>query len=71
MVVTWVVARLVGRYSVIDVAWGLGFITVAATSFGWSSGHGDDTNGWLVLVLVRGVGTAPRHLHRLAQPWAR
>jgi steroid 5-alpha reductase family enzyme len=82
MVVTWVVARLVGRYNVIDVAWGLGFVAVAVTSFGWSSGHGDDTQRALVLVLVavwgvrlatyigwrsRGHGEDPRYAALLAR----
>jgi steroid 5-alpha reductase family enzyme len=52
LAVTWIVARRLGRYNVIDVAWGLGFVVVAVASFLWSSGAGDDTQRVLVLVLV-------------------
>jgi steroid 5-alpha reductase family enzyme len=52
LVLTWVVARRLGRYNVIDVAWGLGFVAVAVASFLWSNGEGDDTMRVLVLALV-------------------
>jgi steroid 5-alpha reductase family enzyme len=50
---SWLLALVVGRYNIVDVVWGLSFVAIAATSFGWSAGHGADT--WrrvLVLVLV-------------------
>src|ERR1700753_2557253 len=40
----------IGRYNVVDVAWGLGFIVVAAVSA--VLGSGDPTRRWLVLALV-------------------
>jgi steroid 5-alpha reductase family enzyme len=48
--VTFGVARRIGRYNVVDVAWGLGFIAVAAVAA--ILGHGDPTRRWLLLVLV-------------------
>jgi len=29
VLVTWLIGRAIGRYNVIDVAWGLGFVLVA------------------------------------------
>ena len=52
VVVTWLIARALGRYNVIDVAWGLGFVVMAWVAFARSSGHGDDTRRVLVAVLV-------------------
>ncbi|MFI5047254.1 MAG: DUF1295 domain-containing protein [Acidimicrobiia bacterium] len=52
MVVTWLIGRLVGRYNVIDVAWGLGFVVVALVSFAWSSGNGDTTLRVVMLAIV-------------------
>jgi steroid 5-alpha reductase family enzyme len=48
--VTFGIARRIGRYNVVDVAWGLGFITVAAVAA--ILGHGDPTRRWLLLALV-------------------
>ncbi len=50
--VTFLVALRVGRHAVVDVAWGLGFVAVAATSYLLSAGQGDDTRRLLVLVLT-------------------
>lgn len=50
--VTWLVGRAIGRFNVIDIAWGLGFAAVALASLVWSSGHGDTTRRVLVAVLV-------------------
>ncbi|MCU1458106.1 MAG: hypothetical protein JWL73_2198 [Actinomycetia bacterium] len=52
LLVTWLVGRAIGRFNVIDVAWGLGFVAVAVVSFVWSAGHGDTTRRVLVTVLV-------------------
>ncbi len=52
LLVTWLVGRAIGRYNVIDVAWGLGFAAVALVSLAWSAGHGDTTRRVLVTVLV-------------------
>jgi steroid 5-alpha reductase family enzyme len=49
---TWVLGRVLGRYNVIDVAWGLGFVLVAWVAFVLSSGHGDDTRRLVVALLV-------------------
>lgn len=80
MAATWAAARLVGRYNVIDVAWGLGFVAVAVASFAWSAGEGDDGQRILVLALVavwgvrlatyigwrsRGHGEDPRYVAML------
>jgi steroid 5-alpha reductase family enzyme len=48
--VTFGIARRIGRYNVVDVTWGLGFIAVAAVAA--ILGHGDPTRRWLLLVLV-------------------
>jgi steroid 5-alpha reductase family enzyme len=47
---TFAAARRVGRYNVVDVAWGVGFIAVAAVAA--ILGHGDPLRRWLVLALV-------------------
>jgi steroid 5-alpha reductase family enzyme len=48
--VTFGIARRVGRYNVVDVAWGLGFIAVAIVAA--IAGHGDPSRRWLLLALV-------------------
>ncbi|MCV7329731.1 DUF1295 domain-containing protein [Mycobacterium cookii] len=48
--ITFGVARRVGRYNVVDVAWGLGFIAVAAVAA--IVGDGDALRRWLLLTLV-------------------
>jgi steroid 5-alpha reductase family enzyme len=48
--VTFAIGRRIGRYNVVDVAWGLGFIVVAAVAA--MLGHGDPTRRWLLLALV-------------------
>ena len=52
MLVTWLIALKVGRFDVVDSAWGLGFVVVAAVTFAWSSGGGTDARRLLVLVLT-------------------
>ena len=49
---TWLVGKAIGRFNVIDVAWGLGFVVVAWVAFVLSVGHGDDTRRLLMAVLV-------------------
>jgi len=52
-VLSWLLAVRLGRYNVVDVMWGLGFVAVAVTTFFWSAGHGvDDWRRILTLVLV-------------------
>jgi steroid 5-alpha reductase family enzyme len=52
-VLTWLIALRVGRFNIVDVTWGLAFAAIAATSFLWSSGHGENnTRRLLVLVLT-------------------
>ncbi|NUR06875.1 MAG: DUF1295 domain-containing protein, partial [Nocardioidaceae bacterium] len=53
---TFVVALRVGRHAVVDVAWGLGFVAVALTSFAASAGVGDDLRRGLVLVMTAAWG---------------
>jgi steroid 5-alpha reductase family enzyme len=48
--VTFAVARRIGRYNVVDVAWGLGFIAVALVAA--LLGDGDASRRWLLLALV-------------------
>ncbi len=77
---TWWVGRTIGRFNVIDVAWGLGFVVVAWVAYALSSGHGDGTRRLLVAVLVtvwgcrlagyiawrsRGKGEDPRYADML------
>lgn len=51
--VTWVVARRVGRWNVVDVTWGLSFAVTALTSFLWSiPAHTDTTRRILVVALT-------------------
>ncbi len=48
--VTFAVGTRIGRYNVVDVAWGLGFVAVAAVAA--VLGHGAATRRWLLLALV-------------------
>ena len=48
--VTFAVGRRIGRYNVVDVAWGIGFVAIAAVAA--IVGHGDPTRRWLLLALV-------------------
>ena len=52
---TFVVARAVGRWNVVDVTWGTSFAAVAVTSFAWSLQVTRDSTGRRVLVLVMTV----------------
>jgi steroid 5-alpha reductase family enzyme len=82
MLVTWLIGLRIGRFDVVDSAWGLGFVLVALVSFAWSSGGGDDTRRVLVLVLTaiwgvrlathialraRGKGEDPRYAAMFAR----
>jgi steroid 5-alpha reductase family enzyme len=59
---TFGTALRLGRHSVVDVAWGLGFVAVAGTSYALGAGHGDPTRRLMVLLLttVWGVRLAVR-----------
>ncbi len=48
--VAFAIGRRIGRYNVVDVAWGLGFVAIAAVAA--TLGHGDATRRWLLLALV-------------------
>ena len=48
--VTFAVGRRIGRYNVVDVAWGLGFVAVAAVAAALGDGAADPA--WLLLTLV-------------------
>ena len=52
MVATTLWARAVGRVSVVDVAWGLGFVVVAAVAALVGSVTEADSRRWVVLALV-------------------
>jgi steroid 5-alpha reductase family enzyme len=58
MVVTAAVARRLGRVSVVDVTWGLGFVAVALVSagVGMALGRGDRWHDALVVVVVAAWG---------------
>lgn len=79
---TFLVALRAGRHAVVDVAWGLGFVAVAATAYLLSVDEGDPTRRLLVLVLTgvwglrlawhigrrsRGLGEDPRYDALLAK----
>jgi steroid 5-alpha reductase family enzyme len=51
LVGTFAVAKIAGKHSVIDTAWGLLFCAVAITTFVHSNGHGDGSRRVLLLVL--------------------
>ena len=48
--VTFAIGRRIGRYNVVDGAWGVGFVAIAAVAA--ALGHGDPTRRWLLLALV-------------------
>src|SRR5271155_728988 len=61
--ITFVIGRRIGRYNVVDVAWGLGFVAVAAVAA--AVGHGDPARRWLLLALVAIWGLRLSwHIHR-------
>lgn len=49
---TFLVALRQGRHAVVDVAWGLGFVAIALTSYLASAGEGDPARRLLVLVMT-------------------
>ncbi|HLN79336.1 MAG TPA: DUF1295 domain-containing protein [Nocardioidaceae bacterium] len=80
--VTFVVALRRGRHAVVDVAWGLGFVAIALTSYLASAGVGNDARRTLVLLLTavwglrlaahiawrsRGHGEDPRYAELLSR----
>jgi len=54
--VTLAVAVRLGKHAVVDVAWGAGFVVIAATAFLLSAGDGDDGRRLLLLVLTGAWG---------------
>jgi steroid 5-alpha reductase family enzyme len=48
--VTFLIGRRIGRYNVVDVAWGVAFVVVAAVAA--ALGHGDPARRLLLLALV-------------------
>ncbi len=61
--VTFAIGRKIGRYNVVDVAWGIGFVVVAAVAA--VVGRGDPTRRWLLLALVSIWGLRLSwHIHR-------
>ncbi|MGH3635475.1 DUF1295 domain-containing protein [Mycobacterium sp.] len=61
--VTFGIGRRIGRYNVVDVAWGIGFIAVAVVAAVF--GDGDPLRRWLLLALVTIWGVRLSwHLHR-------
>ena len=68
LAVTFAVAVAQRRHSVMDVAWGPGFVAVAAVSWLLSAGTGDDGRRSAAPAADRRMGPPPRHAHRLACP---
>ena len=81
LAVTFLLALRLGRHSVIDTVWGLGFAVTALCTFGLSAGKGDLTTRILITVLTviwgtrlavhiglrsRGHGEDPRYVQLLA-----
>jgi steroid 5-alpha reductase family enzyme len=79
---TFLVALRLGRHSVVDVAWGLGFAAIAVAAFVASEGEGDGVVGGAALVLTvvwgvrlavhiglrsRGAGEDPRYVELLGR----
>ncbi|WP_420714570.1 DUF1295 domain-containing protein [Mycobacterium sp. Aquia_213] len=61
--VTFTIGRRIGRYNVVDVAWGIGFVAIAAVAA--TLGHGDPIRRWLLLALVTIWGLRLSwHIHR-------
>ncbi len=54
--ITWLVGRSQRRHQVIDAAWGLGLVVIAAVSFSLSIGAGNDSRRWLLLLLTAAWG---------------
>ena len=52
LLATFAVAKVAGKHSVIDTAWGLLFVAIALVVFVRSAGHGDSLRRWLLLTLV-------------------
>ena len=48
--VTFAIGMRIGRYNVVDVAWGVGFVAIAAVAV--AERRGDPTRRWLLLALV-------------------
>ncbi|OMC42561.1 DUF1295 domain-containing protein [Mycobacterium sp. IS-1264] len=48
--VTFAIGRRIGRYNVVDVAWGVGFVAIAGVAA--TLGHGEASRRWLLLALV-------------------
>ncbi len=53
---TFALARRVGKHSVVDVAWGLGFVVVALSAFATSAGDGDGARRALLASMVLAWG---------------
>jgi steroid 5-alpha reductase family enzyme len=79
---TLALAVRIGRHAVVDVAWGLGFVAIAAVAWALSRGHGDGGRRLAVLLMVaiwgvrlathiflrsRGQGEDPRYAALLDQ----
>jgi steroid 5-alpha reductase family enzyme len=52
MLATFVYAMRTRVHAIMDTIWPIGFVVIAAISFGLSAGHGDSGRGVLVLVLT-------------------
>ena len=50
--VNFAVAQRVGKQAVVDIAWGLGFVSIALTAFVATAGSGDGLRRWLALGLT-------------------
>ncbi len=53
---TFALALKLGKHSVVDVAWGLGFVIVAVITAATAAGSGNDDRQWLLTVMVLAWG---------------
>ncbi|BBY22990.1 DUF1295 domain-containing protein [Mycobacterium stomatepiae] len=61
--VAFTIGRRIGRYNVVDVAWGIGFVAIAAVAA--ALGQGAEIRRWLLLALVTIWGARLSwHIHR-------
>lgn len=56
LAMTFLIGAQRNQHAVIDIAWPLGFVVVAASSFLYSASHGDDARRWILLLLTGAWG---------------
>lgn len=56
MVALWLASLILADVSIVDIFWGLGFVTIAWTSHSLTAGPGGGPRGWIVAALVTAWG---------------